>query len=79
MGFSKQENQSGLPFPSPRDLPDPGIKPTSLALQADSLPLSLQGSLVHAQMGQIMDNKIQSVKTQLLHLSCWEQKQKTTL
>lgn len=30
-------------------------------------------------MGQIMDNKIQSVKTQLLHLSCWEQKQKTTL
>ena len=30
MGFSKQEYWSGLPFPSPRDLPDPGIKPTSL-------------------------------------------------
>ena len=38
MGFSRQEYQSGLPFPSPGDLPDPGIKPGSLALQADSLP-----------------------------------------
>ena len=38
MGFSKQEYWSGLSFPSPRDLPDPGIKPGSPALQADSLP-----------------------------------------
>ena len=38
MGFSRQEYWSGLPFPSPRDLPDPGIKPRSLALQADTLP-----------------------------------------
>ena len=30
MGFSRQEHWSGLPFPSPWDLPDPGIKPTSL-------------------------------------------------
>ena len=30
MGFSRQENQSGLPFPPPRDLPDLGIKPASL-------------------------------------------------
>ena len=37
MGFSRQEYWSGLPFPSPGDLPDPGIKPKSLALQADSL------------------------------------------
>ena len=35
---------SGLPFPPPEDLPDPGIKPTSPALQADSLPLSYLGS-----------------------------------
>ena len=33
MGFSRQENWSGLPFPSPGDLPDPGIKPRSPALQ----------------------------------------------
>ena len=30
MGFSRQEYWSGLPFPSPEDLPDPGIKPVSL-------------------------------------------------
>ena len=35
MGFSKQEYCSGLPFPSPGDLPDPGIKLGSPALQAD--------------------------------------------
>ena len=38
MGFSRQEYWNGLPFPSPGDLPDPGIEPRSLALQADSLP-----------------------------------------
>ena len=38
MGFSRQEYWSGLPFPSPGDLPDPGIEPRSPALQADSLP-----------------------------------------
>ena len=32
LGFSRQENWSGLPFPSPGDLPDPGIKPVSPAL-----------------------------------------------
>ena len=37
MGFSRQEYWSGLPFPSPGDLLDPGIKPGSLALEADAL------------------------------------------
>ena len=37
MKFLKEEYWSGLPFPSPGDLPDPGIKPRSPALQADSL------------------------------------------
>ena len=40
MGFSRQEYCNGLPFPPPGDLPDPGIKPTSPALQANSLSLS---------------------------------------
>ena len=44
MGFSRQEYWSGLPCPPPGDLPDPGIKPRSPALQADSLPLSHQGN-----------------------------------
>ena len=37
IGFSRQEYWSGLPFPSPGDLPDPEVKPESPALQADSL------------------------------------------
>ena len=43
MGFSRQEYWSGLPFPSPGDLPDPGIEPRSPALQADALPYKLPG------------------------------------
>ena len=45
MGLSRQEYWSGLLFPSPEDLPDPGIEPVSAARQVDSLPLSHQGSL----------------------------------
>ena len=41
MGFSRQEYWSGLPFPSPGDLPNPGVEPKSPALQADSLPTEL--------------------------------------
>ena len=37
MGFPSQEYWSGLPFPSPGDLPNPGIKPKSPALQAEAL------------------------------------------
>ena len=37
VGFSRQEYWSGLPFPSPGDLPDPGIKPRSPSYQADAL------------------------------------------
>ena len=43
MGFSTQEYWSMLPFSSPGDLLDPGIKPAFLALQSDSLPTELQG------------------------------------
>ena len=43
MEFSRQEYWSGLPFVSPGDLPDPGIEPRFLALQADSLPTKLPG------------------------------------
>ena len=44
MEFSVQEYRSGLSFPSPGDLSDSGVEPVSPALQADSLPLSHQGS-----------------------------------
>ena len=44
MGFFRQEYWSGLPFPSPEDLPDSEIEPGSPALQEDSLPSEPQGS-----------------------------------
>ena len=43
MGFSRQEYWSGFPFPSPGDLPDPGIEPRSPVLQADALPTEPPG------------------------------------
>ena len=46
MGFSRQEYWSGLPFPLPGDLPDPGIKPRSPAWQADALPSEPPGKLL---------------------------------
>ena len=44
MGFARQEYWNGLPFSSPGDLPDPGIKPTSPGWQVDSLMVSHQRS-----------------------------------
>ena len=55
MGFSRQEYWSGLPFPSPEDLPLPGIEPRSPALQADALPSEpnyKQGEKTTLRMGE---------------------------
>ena len=46
MEFSRQEYWSGLPFPSPGDLPNPGTKPGSPSLQADALPSEPPGNLM---------------------------------
>ena len=43
--FQAREYWSGLPFPSPEDLPDPGIKPGSPALKADALPSEPPGKM----------------------------------
>ena len=56
--FSRQENWSGLAFPSPRDLPDPGIEPIALALRVGSL-------LLTSQVG------LPSIKTEGQGLLCW--------
>jgi len=74
MRFSRQEYWSGLPFPPPENLPDPGIKPTSPAapaLQADSLPLSHQGSpLMWLHPGKpILSWNCQKPKMHLIHLT----------
>ena len=44
VGFSKQEDWSGLPFPSPENIPNTGIEPGSPALQADSLQSESTGN-----------------------------------
>ena len=46
IGFSRQECWSGLPFPSPGDLPDPGNEPGSPTLQADALPSEPPGKCI---------------------------------
>ena len=58
MGFSRQEYWSGLPFPSPGDLPDPGIEPRSPTLEADALtseppgkPYSTHHTALHGMVG----------------------------
>ena len=59
LGFSRQEHWSGLPFPPPGHLANPGIEPASpvaRALQADSLPLSHGGSPTHYWFMYKMDN-----------------------
>ena len=57
IGFSRQEYWSGLAFPSLGDLPDPGIKPGSSELLANSLPLSHQGS-PYVDIGAIKEKGI---------------------
>ena len=49
MGFSRQEYWSGQPFPSPGDLPNPGIKPGPLASQVDSLPSEPPGGALKSR------------------------------
>ena len=57
MGFSRQEYWSGLPFPSPGDLPNPGIEPRSPALQADALSSEPPGKpilCIHLPIGGLI-------------------------
>ena len=64
MGFSSQQYWSGLSFPSPGDLPDPGIEPRSPDLQADALTSEPPGkpinSLVYMLNNKIMKNKTEN-------------------
>ena len=86
-GFPRQEYWNGLPFPSPRDLSDPGIKPASPALAGDSLPLSHLGSPLSSletswQVGEPVDTggnptpllpAVQPQTSHLPSLSFWAQ------
>ena len=63
MGFSRQKYWNGLPFPSPGDLPNSGIEPTSPSLQADALPSELPRKPKKRQIIQkLKKKKIQNYK-----------------
>ena len=68
MGFSRQEYWSGLPFPSPGDLSNPGIKPRSPELQADSLPSELQERSSSFQLSSIAQSCPSNSNTNILKL-----------
>ena len=55
MGFSRQEYWSGLPFPSPGDLPNRGIKPGSPTLEADALTSEPPGKIFRIDLTKLAD------------------------
>ena len=77
MGFSRQEYRSGLPFPSPGDLPDPGIELWSPILQEDSLQTELGGKPKLMLFEQILDTKrfanVTRFVRQFLFFSCYRE------
>ena len=74
MGFSRQECWSGLPFPSPGDLPDPGIEPGSPTLQADALPSEPPGNpnSILKSRGITLPTKVHLVKAMVFQWSCMD-------
>ena len=62
MGFSRQEYWSGLPFPSPGDIPDPGIEPRSPALQADALTSEPPGKPLYIDTNGITKQALKRIK-----------------
>ena len=65
MGFPRQEYWNGLPFPSPGDLPDPGIEPGSPALEAGTLTSEPPGKPTEKPMNSMKRQKDRTVKDQL--------------
>ena len=70
MGFSRQEYWSGLSFPSPGDLPDPGIEPGFPALEADSLPSEPPGKPHLYKKDSQISTPVQSEVKVLVTESC---------
>ena len=66
MAFSRQEYWSGLPFPSPRDLPDLGIEPRPPALQSDSLLSEPPGKPLGTSNLQLVESTGDSLDLQLV-------------
>ena len=81
MGFSRQECWSGWPFPSPQDLPDPGIKPTSftsnLHWQASSFLQRHLGSPKHITLSNNLESKKDEYSTFMTKINALSQNRKT--
>ena len=71
MVFSRQEYWSGLPFPSPGDFPDPGIKPGSPTLQADALPSKPPGKPRQVKISESYAQRL--AKLWMQRKSSWRQ------
>ena len=72
MKFSRNEYWSGLPFPSPGDLPDPGIEPGSPTLQADALPSEPPGNLPYNNKGSLLAiSLVQLLSSVQLFVNLW--------
>ena len=70
MEFSKPEYWSGQPFPSPGDIPNPGIKPRSPTLQEDSLPAEPQGKPKNTGGGNLSISSGSSQSRHRTRVSC---------
>ena len=71
MGLSRPEYWSGEPFPSLGDLPNPGIKPRSPTLQADSIPIEPQGKPKNTGVGSLSFlQQIFLIQESKQHLHC---------
>ena len=71
MGFSRQEYWSRLPFPSPGELPDPGLEPGSPALWADTLLSETPGSPIQSEISQKEKNKYCRLMTYMEFIYEW--------
>ena len=71
MEFSRPEYWSGYPFPSPGDLPNPVIEPSSPALQADSLPAEPQGKPCHHIDSKFVLNGLGDMRKYTKMLAWW--------
>ena len=69
MGFSRQQYWSGLPFPSPGDLPNPGMEPGSPALQADALPSEPRGKSLYNMNSIVFTSQCHCVSKRPIDLS----------
>ena len=74
MGFSRQEYWSGLPFPSPGDLPNPGIEPGSPALHTDALPSEALGK-PDSRLGSFKN--LRPLSEQMYLIFFWVKREKT--